>query len=482
MAKVTVDTLAKMSKMAASEGRTIDIGDSEIKALRIRFGKSGTTTFSLMYRAKSDQKQKRFQIGRYPEIKLSEARQIATVLRGDIMNGRDPLEDRKRADSEAKAKAEAERKAAEAEANRVTVRTLANEYLETKENEGIAHYPKYKRMLEYNLLDPTLPELQLDFGDKAAEDLTHTDLNAVLRAVTARGSAGQARRLFEVLRPMCRYGLKQGYMHEDIIAKVNAPKVTGIRERSLSVEELRVVWLQLVEWQAAGVSGERIPLPLSSVRCLMLMLLLGQRSGEVSKMERHELSADGYFWNIPAERTKNGNASTVPLPPLAREIIAAACDVSSSKQYVFPARLRQTETPRPVDPGTISSQVLDLQPLFNFTEPESKGGAPLPWIPHDLRRTCSTYLLQLGVPVIIVDAILNHITNKKANVTTKHYDGDNKLPQMREALTRWQATIENIAAGEDPFATQTDDIAALEARILTNTRVQPLRSIEGGRS
>jgi Arm DNA-binding domain len=74
------------------------------------------------------------------------------------------------------------------------------------------------------------------------------------------------------------------------------PPSGDARERTLTDAEIR--WL----WQAAGDLGYPFGV------ALRLLLLTGQRRGEVGGMRWDELSEDGSTWTLPASRAKNARA------------------------------------------------------------------------------------------------------------------------------------------------------------------------------
>lgn len=61
-----------------------------------------------------------------------------------------------------------------------------------------------------------------------------------------------------------------------------------------------------------------------------------------------------------------------------------------------------------------------------------------PWTPKDLRRTVKTRMGELGIPKSIRDRIQNHAL---VDVSTKHYDRYDYLPDKREALETWGTNL-----------------------------------------
>ena len=133
-------------------------------------------------------------------------------------------------------------------------------------------------------------------------------------------------------------------------------------------------------WHACDKVGE----PIAQV--LKLLLLTGCRRTELAGMRRDELGDDGTFV-IPSSRTKNKRPHVVPLPALARAIIASVKPVASPVGYVF-----TNSGKSPVGGWSMIKNRLD-----------AAMGNPPAWRLHDLRRTFVTGLADLGIrPDVLV--------------------------------------------------------------------------------
>ena len=84
-----------------------------------------------------------------------------------------------------------------------------------------------------------------------------------------------------------------------------------------------------------------------------------------------------------------------------------------------------------------------------------------PWRLHDLRRTCVTNLVELGVAPHVVELAINHISGHKAGVAGI-YNKSQMLNERGAALRRWAAHIEGLVTG-------------------CTAKVTPFRSRRGGR-
>jgi len=135
-------------------------------------------------------------------------------------------------------------------------------------------------------------------------------------------------------------------------------------------------------------------------------------------MKAKELDLRTATWNIPGSRTKNGHPHSVPLSPLALEIIQqkAEFDLRSTVIARFVARA------------------------------QAKFGLPH-FTAHDLRRTALTGMAKLGVTPMVLGHIANHRTTTKAGMTLGVYVHHQYEREKREALELWADRLQGIISG-----------------------------------
>ena len=64
---------------------------------------------------------------------------------------------------------------------------------------------------------------------------------------------------------------------------------------------------------------------------------------------------------------------------------------------------------------------------------------------HDLRRTCATLHVQIGTPVHVTEAILNHSSGSISGIA-KVYIRANLLADMREAVLKYENHLSSIVS------------------------------------
>ena len=165
---------------------------------------------------------------------------------------------------------------------------------------------------------------------------------------------------------------------------------------------------------------------------LLLVLVTAQRPGEVRRLTSDQLSLDSAEpkWTIPENVAKNGRRHVVPLSNLAVRLLRPALLTHSRSDLLFPA------APDANAPFAKAALPMAMSALFRNHLPHL-----IPATPHDLRRTAATGMRRIGISPDIVSLILNHT---RQDVTGRHYDHHQALPERRDALNRWAAHIDSI--------------------------------------
>ena len=144
-----------------------------------------------------------------------------------------------------------------------------------------------------------------------------------------------------------------------------------------------------------------------------LLLLTGCRLNEIARMTRDELSDEIATLRLPGTRTKNGLPHNVPLPPLARDIIASMPQLAGCN-YVF-----STNGKTPVSGFSKYKARLDAVMLSAAKAELGRTATFSPWRLHDLRRSCSTGMASIGIAPHIIEAALNHVSGAKGGAAER---------------------------------------------------------------
>ena len=168
-----------------------------------------------------------------------------------------------------------------------------------------------------------------------------------------------------------------------------------------------------------------------------VLLLTGCRREEIARMTWTELADDLSVFRLPGSRTKNHLPHNVPLPALAREILAGAPKISDV--YVF-----STNGRTPI--SGFSKYKRRLDPLMLAQAAKEKATSIAPWTLHDLRRSAATGMAGIGIAPHIIEAILNHVSGAKGGISGT-YNVEAYESEKRAALDRWAGHIDSVVSG-----------------------------------
>ena len=175
--------------------------------------------------------------------------------------------------------------------------------------------------------------------DKPVATIDGHDIHRAVDQARKLGADSRARKLSRIVRHVPRL-LQQRRVTSNPAHGVWRPGLPADRERVLTDAEI------VTFWKACDQLGPRYD------ALFKLPLLTGCRLREAARMTRGEL-VNG-VWTVPAGRTKNHRSLSLPLPPLALQIIARVPVIESAAGFVFTA-----DGKRPVSGFSQMKQTLD---------------------------------------------------------------------------------------------------------------------------
>ena len=230
----------------------------------------------------------------------------------------------------------------------------------------------------------------------------------MLDGVVEGGAPVAANRALGAVRRFFNWCVERDILTASPCAGVKPPSPEQSRDRILSDDELKQVW------RAADQEEGRFGL------LVKLLILTGQRRGEVAKMTWAELDQPNWLRTLPRERTKNNEKHEVPLSAQALAVIEAAPRIAGSP-YVFTTNGR-------VPARSYGAGMLRLRARLPREMPH--------WQLHDLRRTCASGMARLGIALPVIEKVLNHTSGSFAGIVgvyQRHDFGNEK----RAALEKW---------------------------------------------
>jgi integrase len=359
--------------------------------LRIRLGGDRVRkTFIAQYRAHG--RTRRVLIGPVEKLGTEQARAAAKKVLGKAAIGEDP---------------QAERRARRQQEVH-TLKAIVDLYLEAKQPVvRFNTFRELKRFLTSSHFKP-LHAMPID-------QITRRDVAARLTKITAKNGSISARRARATLSALYVWALGHGLCEINPVVGTIAPENAQPRERVLSDSEIVALW------RACGDDAFG--------KIVKLLLLTGCRRMEICGLRWSEIDLESGFLRLPPERTKNKRAHTLPLTPMAMEIIESV--------------------PRMVGRDHLFGERSDL----GFTQWGAKrdldarlGDKVAEWTLHDLRRTCATKMADIGVQPHIIEAVLNHISGHKVGVAGI-YNRSNYEREVKAALALWADHVRTLVEG-----------------------------------
>jgi integrase len=317
-------------------------------------------------------------------VTLATARQKAREVVAAAKGGLDLVAERGRL--------EAERLKAAASAR--TVRELVAEYVERHCKPHLRGW----RQVEQRLHNHVLPVL----GDKAAGDVRRGDILALMDDLQhKKGFRQQVNRVRSALASMFRYAVEREYVAESPVMGTRARKVEIERQRILSDQEIRAIWLALDDLPDPGRSFVKT------------LFLTATRREEVRAMQWAEIAPASDLWLLPGARNKANRDFEIPL---ARQMVALLAGLPKLGAHVF-----TLSGAAPWGAVQLFKQALD-----------NKSGVTA-WVLHDIRRTVRSKLAELSVSHEIAERVLNHAMTKIERTYNRHSYRQEKA----QALQRW---------------------------------------------
>lgn len=292
-----------------------------------------------------------------------------------------------------------------------------------------------KRQLENHVV----PHLK----GRALPDIEKHEVAGVIRRLGERPAL--ARNTHAVLRKLFSWAIDEG----DLVASpiCSAPAAVKARKRVLTPDEI------IAAWHAT----DKLGWPMGQfVRMLFITL---QRRNEVAAMPWSELSELNMMWRQAGERVKNEEDHLVPLSPAAaallNEMAAGPAPYNGGEQPVWKRKglIFSTTGTTPISGFSKVKTKLDKEMLPILQKLADQRADALgeerelaflpPWRFHDIRRTGTTQMQALGVPIEVTEKVINHKSGETAGIRGV-YNLHAYTDEKRKALGSWAAFLERL--------------------------------------
>jgi integrase len=389
--RLTEEGVTKLKPPAA--GKQLDYFDAGMPGLVLRVNYGGAKVWRALYYVKKvDKDGKRItmpttrKLGRYPHIKLKEAREKARQFLADPQKALTQADDgsfREVAENFIKRHVEHEQLRTQLEIERVLTKYI---------------YPKWEH--------------------RPFREIKRSDVATLLDQIVDDNGPRQADVCLAVIRKMMNWYASRNDDYVSPIVQGMNRSTNGKRERILAKtktnkdgdDELRALWKATDDQGTFGA-------------LLKVALLTAQRKDKVATMRWDDI-VDG-VWQIASEEREKSNAGSLLLPQAVIDIIEAQPRIAGNP-FVFAA-------------GKGNG------PFNSFSQRKEELDAKLPprmpdWRIHDLRRTAKTLMARAGVLPHVSEQVLGHTIKGVEGVYDQHDYG----PEKAQALLQLAALVGQI--------------------------------------
>lgn len=404
-------------KAQLNKTRSKELVRADRDGLCVRVSPKGKVTFATRYYYNATRK--RLDMGSYPLMSLKEARVENNRLRKSLELGHDP-----------KVVRQLERQAIIAAKSLEGLFDLWYETYCIKNKKG--HF-EIKRSFEIHVFSRV--------GSLPAEKITLHEWLDILEKLAEKKPA-IAERLLVNAKQMYKFAVKRKLVKMNPLADIYAKEDLQIQKRStdrtLSDEEIRMVWL--------AVDRSRIT-PKNKL-FVKLCLIYGCRNGELRLSEKEHFDFRAGTWTVPPENHKlgksRGKSLIRPITPSIEGYLREAFELSGTSKYVF------------TNDGSneVMGTSAPLQIPYNIMQylRRHEGFECAHFSMHDLRRTCRSNLSTL-TEFHVAEKMLGHTLGKVIDT----YDRHDYLQEQTEAYDAWCNRIIDIVEDSVPEPSPAND-------------------------
>lgn len=378
----------------------INLGDGLVFVI------SPTGKKSWLSRVWADGKTVEKALGRFPSMKMSEARKIVSAMRSKVETGADPL-------------------TALDEQDKQSFGSYFEQWYETKATGPKSWSKEYAYQAMKRFERYVLPKI----GNKRIGQITKQECLAVIQNVENKGHFETARRLKDHMTQVFNYASFDGH-DVNPMQGINSrlkPRPEVVHMPTLEPKEMIEFFRRLS--CEKGMQRQTRTLMEITIRTMV-------RTNEIRDGQWSEIEGD--LWTIPASRMKMGRPHVVPLVPQVRELFDELRDICNDPDE-WGAHRGTNLRPKGDDMCAISENGM----LFALYRMGYKGKATM----HGFRSTASTYLY--GTKKYRDTAIEMQLAHKEKNKVKAAYNHHDYLDERWQLMHDWNRFLdEQKATGE----------------------------------
>jgi len=367
---------------------------------------AGTVTFRYDYRLNG--RRETLTIGRYGPsgISLALAREKLIDAKKSVAQGRSPALEKQR------------------EKRRLTATKTFGELTE-KWMTG-ARMADSTRAMRKHIVDRDILPV---FKNRLLTEITADDLRTLCNKVKARGAPATAVQIRDIVKQIYAFAILHGERVENPAEGVGAASIATFvpKDRALSPLEIRLMARQME-------SVATYPTIRLALRMILLTLV---RKSELIEATWDEVDFERATWTIPKQRMKGRNPHVVYLSRQALDIFVALHTCAAGSKFVLPSRY---DADRCMSKATLN-RVTQI-----VAERAKAAKLPLePFTVHDLRRTGSTLLNEVGFNRDWIEKCLAHEDGRSSRSV---YNKAEYAEQRRHMLQEWANMVDAWIEGQ----------------------------------
>jgi len=406
--------------------KPIELADRD--SLGVRISLKGKIVWQFRYRYLG--KAQRLTLGSYPNLKIPDARDKLSELKGWLEEGKDPKQ------------MLVARKNKNLEKARYTLINLASDWKETLSEDKlkVGTIDNYINVLDKWILNaPKRDKLKVNWVIKKLympfDDIRGSDWMSYFSWICEEGSPIVAGSVLKLIKSIVKWGFSTDKITNQLILqyKVNdVGRASVPAERTPSAEEVAHMWLEIEKSRA---------LPQTKL-CMKLIIIFGGRNTAVRTMKWEHLDFKNLVWTIPLPKGKkehrrrgafDGDENVQrpekhPIPEEARKLLLDFVRIYGNKGYVFKGGVAN----KPVTVHAVDRYCRRMTSNLFLTKSISQ------IIPHDFRRSLNSILCEIDVKW---DPICEKILGHKLKGTKAHYNKADHLRQQLEAYELYWSII-----------------------------------------
>jgi len=394
-------------------------GQRGVGKLGLQITPKGSKQF--VFRYFKDGKANFIRLGKYPEYSLSDARQRVKEYGAMLQQDLDPKEEI------AKSKKQ-KTQAIKVESQKGSIGQLFESYTSKMQIDGKRTFKAVLAALEKEVYPSILK-------DSKAKDITPTDIKLILGGMIKRGAIVQSNRVRSYLSAAFNHGLRHdndpAFIGADVLFGLVINPVATIPKQS-HAEKVGENWLTLNETKHLLDTfrhTNRVG-PMPSYLLALCFHTGGQRPYELAASKWDCIDWVDKTWTVRTTISKNKREHLIPLTETAISLLCELKNETEAKGscYIFPHGKSIEQHLRVDSLSKAISRYREANPDFN------------PFIARDIRRTVKTLMGELGLSKDIRDRLQNHALQ---DVSSKHYDRYEYIPEKRIALESWEQRLKN---------------------------------------